>query len=164
MKDKIYDEMCELLKERPEKMQEFKLFHYKNQNVSSYLELFDTEFGDLYRSLQGSINLKSEILLNKKSTSKNSLALEKNDIYKAENTLRMVALIVLIMGVLGTLFMLYNTVWTEDYTGEKEFSATGLGMTIGYLLSTVTTWAVLNVISNISVNIFKLREQTERKD
>ncbi|MCD8079883.1 MAG: hypothetical protein LUF04_05555 [Bacteroides sp.] len=162
MKDKIYDEMCELLKDRPEKMQTVKLFHYKNQDSSSYLELFDTEFGDLYRSLQGSINLKSDILENKRSAPSNSL-LRKNETYKAENTLRIVALIVLIVGGLGTLFLLYSTAWPEDYSGKKEFSATGFGITIAYLLSTITTWAVLNVISNISVNISKLREQTERK-
>lgn len=76
----------------------------------------------------------------------------------AENTLTTIAGIVLWVGIIGTIFCLFTLTTTKvvdpTYTYhihyDTIFNPAGLAISIGVLLSTITTWALLKVIANIS--------------
>jgi uncharacterized membrane protein (Fun14 family) len=46
---------------------------------------------------------------------------------------------------------------------EKEFSVIGLLTSILVGISSVTTWAILNVLSNISINMYKIKDSLKAK-
>lgn len=76
--------------------------------------------------------------------------------YPAENILKGVAIVVLIVGVIAAIILLVTMGWVQDpqYTYHKKmvFNPMGFVMSIVTLLSSITTWAVLNVLGNISIN------------
>jgi hypothetical protein len=81
-----------------------------------------------------------------------------------EKTLRTIATIVLIVGIIATLIMLIVITFPEklkdghSYVSERNFSLTGFLITISTCLSSITVWAALNVLSNISINLFKIKD------
>ncbi|MBO6252277.1 MAG: hypothetical protein J6O49_01305, partial [Bacteroidaceae bacterium] len=66
----------------------------------------------------------------------------------AEGTLKTVATILLIGGILAALIFMFGV---EDH-------AIGFGAGIGAILSALATWAVLNVIANISLRLKVIQE------
>ena len=79
----------------------------------------------------------------------------------AENTLNVIAVTVLWVGIIGTLFCLFTLTTTKVvdpyYTYSIHyntvFNPSGLAVSVGVLLSSLTTWAVLKVIANISISL-----------
>ncbi|MBR4297421.1 MAG: hypothetical protein IKT82_04430, partial [Bacteroidaceae bacterium] len=72
----------------------------------------------------------------------------------AENTLLVIGNIILVLGIISTLILACTTLQTEVYNGyyhEEQFNPIGLALTLGTLLSSLATWAVLRVIVNISL-------------
>ncbi len=122
LKEKLYDEMCELLKEKPEALQNFRMFHYRHLNNTAYFDLFDKQYGRVYKSLNGSIDIKTQL----QEKPDRFVNLENNTVYKAEDMLKIIATIVLVLGLLGTVFLLFSMVWTQTdlLSDEKEFSPT----------------------------------------
>lgn len=76
----------------------------------------------------------------------------------AENTLNVIAGLVLWVGIIGTIFCLFTLTTTKvvdptyHYSIHYDtiFNPAGLAISIGVLISTLTTWAVLKVVVNIS--------------
>lgn len=79
----------------------------------------------------------------------------------AENVLNVIANVVLWVGLIVTLFCLFTLTTTKvvDPTYhysihyDTVFNPGGLVISVGVLLSTVTTWALLKVVANISKNL-----------
>lgn len=84
--------------------------------------------------------------------------------YPAESILKWVAIVVLVVGVIAAIILLVTMGWVQDpkYTYHKEmvFNPMGFVMSIITLLSSITTWAVLNVLSNISINLFEIKSNS----
>ena len=73
---------------------------------------------------------------------------------KAEYILRIIARVILFVGLFTSLILLFSICWVQnpEYTYVKDtiFNPIGFVTTIGTALFTVTIYAVLNVIANIS--------------
>ena len=76
----------------------------------------------------------------------------------AESTLRTLGTIALCVGLLATVILLITVVFADG-----EFNLAGLAMTIGTGLYSVLTWAVLQVIANISSNLFEIKDALKKK-
>ena len=73
--------------------------------------------------------------------------------FNPEKTLKIIADIFLICGAIATLICLFTIVFVDKYGDFGEgFSFTGFIISIGVLFSSVTFWAFLRVICNISNN------------
>ena len=84
----------------------------------------------------------------------------------AENTLKTIATIILICGLLATLVLLLTTVFVEKqgyYKSEVVFNPTGFAMTLGCLLSTLASWSALKVFANISLRLKGIQETIPRR-
>lgn len=76
----------------------------------------------------------------------------------AENTLNVIATIVLWVGIISTLLCLFFLTTTKELDSNyyysihytTVFNPAGIYISIGVLLSTLTTWSLLKVIVNIS--------------
>ncbi len=95
-------------------------------------------------------------------TKENETVVEYVDTYSHEKTLRTVATIVLWVGIIATLVCLFTITYTSTVNmwgnAKKEFSIMGLLISILVGISSVTTWAILNVLSNISINLYKIKD------
>jgi hypothetical protein len=104
-----------------------------------------------------------------KETEEKEATIEFVNSYTHEKTLRTIAIVVLIVGIIATLTMFFTVTFPEklkdgySYTTERSFSLTGFLITIFTCLSSITTWAILNVLSNISINLFKIKDQYNRQ-
>ena len=84
----------------------------------------------------------------------------------AESTLTTVGGIILALGICATLIFACTTLQTETYNGyyhEEQFNPMGLALTLGTLLSSLATWAVLRVIANISLRLKAIQETMPRR-
>jgi hypothetical protein len=92
------------------------------------------------------------------------------DELRDEKYLTLIANIILVVGIVASLILLFSVVFVTGqqnyYSSEgdvigsgvmKAFSATGLAITLATLISTVTLWAFLRVISNISVTLKEIK-------
>lgn len=85
----------------------------------------------------------------------------------AENALKTIASIVLWVGIICTIFCLFTLTTTKvvdptyHYSIHYDtiFNPGGLAISIGVLLSTVTTWALLRVIANISTTLKEINSK-----
>lgn len=83
--------------------------------------------------------------------------------YSHEKTLRSIATIVLVSGIIATVIMLFTITFPEQledgysYLTERKFNINGFLLTVLTCLSSIATWAVLNVLSNISMNLFRIK-------
>lgn len=92
---------------------------------------------------------------------------EVNSNNAAENTLNVIAGIVLWVGIIGTVFCLFTLTTTKvvdpNYTYSVHyksiFNPSGLAVSVGVLLSSLTTWAVLKVIANISISLKEINSK-----
>ena len=73
---------------------------------------------------------------------------------RAESILRIIARIILFVGLLTSLIFLFTICWVQNpaysYVKDTIFNPVGFATTIGTALFSVTTYALLNVIANIS--------------
>ena len=80
----------------------------------------------------------------------------------AENTLKTIATIILICGIIVSVILLFTAMFIEEpsysYHTEKVFNPEGFVMTVGVLLSSIATWASLNVFANISLRLKGIQE------
>lgn len=85
----------------------------------------------------------------------------------AENTLNTIAAIVLWVGIIGTIFCLFTLTTTKvvdptyHYSIHYDtiFNPSGLAISIGVLLSTLISWALLKVIANISITLKEINSK-----
>lgn len=106
-------------------------------------------------------------VLGVQETKENETVVEYIDTYSHEKTLKIIATIVLIVGIIATLICLFTITKTETTTSwgskESEFNMMGLLISILVGISSVTTWAILNVLSNISINLYKIKDSLKAK-
>ena len=106
-------------------------------------------------------------VLGVQETKENETVVEYADTYSHEKTLKTIATIVLIVGIIATLICLFTITSTTNVNRwgdtEKEFSMMGLLISILVGISSVTTWAILNVLSNISINLYKIKDSLKAK-
>ena len=79
----------------------------------------------------------------------------------AESTLKTIAMVILICGIIVSIILLFTIVFvgvSGTYYSEKEFNPSGFAMTIGILLSSIASWASLNVFANISLRLKAIQE------
>ena len=76
-----------------------------------------------------------------------------------ENTLNVIAVITLILGLICSLILFFTIAFETDRWGT-EFNITGFAIALSVMLYTILTWALLRVISNISINIRELNDKT----
>ena len=84
----------------------------------------------------------------------------------AEETLTTVGTIILIIGIFATLALLCTSVVVEIDEGwhsEKQFDPVMFVLTLGILFSSLTIWAVLRVIANISLRLKAIQETMPRR-
>jgi len=81
----------------------------------------------------------------------------------AENTLKVIATIVLIVGIIGAVICLFTIVLIQNpkytYITELIFNPMGFVTTISILLGSLTIWASLKVLSDISINLKELNSK-----
>jgi hypothetical protein len=81
----------------------------------------------------------------------------------AENTLIVISYIVLIVGIISTMICLATIVYVDSgkysFLQEKVFNPTGLAISLGILLFSVTICASLIVLSNISVSLKQINSK-----
>ena len=82
---------------------------------------------------------------------------EKKDENSAEKTLATIADIILVVGIIVTVVCLFTLCFVEVpksmYRTEKEFSPSGFATTIMVLFSSLISWSVMKVLSNISLTL-----------
>ena len=73
----------------------------------------------------------------------------------AEKTLKLIATITLVMGIIATFVMLFTVCFVHKYGdyGRTVFNPSGLVVTCGVLMSTFISWATLMVFANISLTL-----------
>lgn len=80
-----------------------------------------------------------------------------------EKTLKTIADIVLVVGIISSVILLFTItiINVGEYSWENEFkfSASGLVNTLGVLFSSIAIWALLRVISNISISLKELNRK-----
>ncbi|MBR1593280.1 MAG: hypothetical protein IJ659_00715 [Alloprevotella sp.] len=80
----------------------------------------------------------------------------------AESTLKGIAIFILIAGLFMTLLLFFTVCFTKvpkGYYGEEtSFNPQGFAITVATLLSSLATWAALNVFANISLRLKTLQE------
>jgi hypothetical protein len=77
-----------------------------------------------------------------------------------EGTLNAIAVITLILGLICSLILFFTLALESDRWGT-EFKMTGFVIALSVMLYTIMTWALLRVISNISINIRQLNNKTK---
>lgn len=70
----------------------------------------------------------------------------------AENTLSIIADIVLVLGIIGSFICLF-TLTTVKVGYKEEFNPIGFGISVSALLSTLISWSVMKVLANISLTL-----------
>lgn len=89
------------------------------------------------------------------------LGLKIRDDESAEKVLNIIANVVLGLGILSSIVLLFTVCWVDSgryrYTDDIVFNPMGFATTIGVLLSSIISWAVLRVICNISYSLKAIR-------
>lgn len=92
------------------------------------------------------------------STSNAPAANQRQDDNSAENTLSIIATVVLVSGLIAS-FVCLVTLTSIEVGYHKEFNPVGLGYTIMVLMSTLISWSVMKVLSNISLTLKDLNSK-----
>lgn len=91
---------------------------------------------------------------NQEEVNNTSQDVSTGDDNSAENTLNVIAYIVLVFGVIAGLICLFSICWIEDpryhYHTKYIFNPTGFATTVAIFLSSIASWAIMRVLSNIS--------------
>ena len=86
---------------------------------------------------------------------------EVDDFNTYENTLSTIGNITLIAGLICTIILFFSIVFIDAPYGDSEFNSAGFAITLSVFLTTITTWALLRVISSISINVRQLNNKTK---
>ena len=82
---------------------------------------------------------------------------EKKDENSAEKTLATIADIILVVGIIVTVICLFTLCFVEVpksmYSTKTEFSPSGFATTVIVLFSSLISWSVMKVLSNISLTL-----------
>jgi len=107
-------------------------------------------------------NSLEEKVIDEVSETTNSDEIEEVNL-SAENTLKVIATIILIGGIIGTLICLFTIVMVQNpeytYTKDLIFNPMGFVTTVSVLLGSLTIWASLRVLSDISMNLKELNSK-----
>ena len=83
----------------------------------------------------------------------------------AENTLKVIATIVLVCGIIAAVICLFTVAFIQDpefhYTSKKIFNPAGFATTIMVLLSSLISWGFLKVLANISLTLKEINHKTK---
>ncbi len=72
----------------------------------------------------------------------------------AEKTLSVIATIILVVGILGSLISLVTLAFPDEYGNTSDsFSLMGFAISISILISTLITWSFLKVFCEMAANI-----------
>ena len=86
----------------------------------------------------------------------------------AENTLATIANIVLILGIIATFICLFTLCFVEVpksmYSTKTEFSPSGFATTVMVLFSSLISWSVMKVLSNISLTLKDINSKIKGED
>ena len=81
----------------------------------------------------------------------------------AENTLTVIANLVLGIGIIASVIMLCSICFIQNpeyhYHKEYIFNPTGFAMTCGTLLTSLTAWASMKVLANISLTLKAIKNK-----
>ena len=76
----------------------------------------------------------------------------------AENTLNVIAIIVLVCGIIGALICLSTIAFVGRY---NDFEPIGFVVSIGVLLTSLITWAILRIICEIAINLRQINNKAK---
>lgn len=86
----------------------------------------------------------------------------------AENTLSVIANIVLVCGIIATVICLFTIVFVDnpdylglDFQSERIFNVEGFVSTFMILFSSVISWSLLKVVANISITLKEINNKTK---
>ncbi len=100
-----------------------------------------------------------------KSTSEVFPKAASQDDNSAENTLIVIATIVLVCGIIAAVICLFTVAFIQDpefhYTSKKIFNPAGFATTIMVLLSSLISWGFLKVLANISLTLKEINHKTK---
>lgn len=88
----------------------------------------------------------------------------------AEDTLKSIADIILICGIIATVLCGFNLIYIEQvkdgysYTTEKVFSPYGFVTTVAILLSSLVSWSIMRVLAVISLTLKDMNRKIKEKD
>lgn len=107
-------------------------------------------------------NINESLGINNPATSTH----EETENTSAEKALTIIANIVLIVGVIGTLIMAFTITYTTiegkyNWQDETMVNPMGIVLTIATLMSSVTVWGLLKVICNISTSLKEINLKTK---
>lgn len=108
-------------------------------------------------------NINEALGLSQTMTSGEPQGERRKDDNSAENTLSTIATIVLIFGLIATLVCLF-TLTSIEVGYHKEFNPIGLGYTVMVLMSTLISWSVMKVLSNISLTLKDLNGKIKSEE
>lgn len=81
----------------------------------------------------------------------------------AEKTLNGIAVFVLIVGIIAALVCLFTIVFVQNpeykYHKELMFNASGFATTVEVIIGTLTGWALLKVVANISTSLKEINKK-----
>ena len=110
-------------------------------------------------------NLNEVLGVEGKSTSEVSPKAASQDDNSAENTLKAIATIVLVCGIIAAIICLFTVAFIQDpeyhYTSKKIFNPAGFATTIMVLLSSLISWGFLKVLANISLTLKEINNKTK---
>ena len=126
------------------KFDEQKQLYYKGIDVA--LEVTDEEYAEICKYFPPSkVGVKSSEVGIKSG---------------AETTLNVIATIVLIGGIIGALICLFTITWIDVGWEETKFNPIGFITALSTLLVSLTIWASLSVLSNISISLKEINSKT----
>lgn len=93
---------------------------------------------------------------------------EKKDENSAEKTLATIADIILVVGIIVTVICLFTLCFVEVpksmYSTKTEFSPSGFATTVMVLFSSLISWSVMKVLSNISLTLKDINSKIKGED
>lgn len=105
-------------------------------------------------------SLEKEEIVGQPSEQKPEATTNKNS--SAENTLSIIADIVLVLGIIGTVVCLFTIVFVGRH--NDEFNPVGFGITLSGLLSVLISWSVMKVLANISLTLKGINKKLKPAD
>ena len=93
---------------------------------------------------------------------------EKKNENSAETTLATIADIILVVGIIVTVICLFTLCFVEVpksmYSTKTEFSPSGFATTVMVLFSSLISWSVMKVLSNISLTLKNLNSKIKGEE
>lgn len=93
---------------------------------------------------------------------------EKKDENSAEKTLATIADIILVVGIIVTVICFFTLCFVEVpksmYSTKTEFSPSGFATTVMVLFSSLISWGVMKVLSNISLTLKELNGKIKKEE